>query len=77
MTVRVLFFNAFSEKDPHLNTVEPSVSKFKSKRPPNLMGWGEETMYIYIYIYILSDFKLDISITHVCILTYKFCFELK
>ena len=53
MTVRVLFFNAFSEKDLHLNTVEPSVSKFKSKRPPNLMGWGGGNyVYIYIYMYI-------------------------
>ena len=75
MTARESFSN-----DPHLDTVEPSMSKFKSKKPPNLKGWGqrggEETMHIYIYIYIyIYDFKLDISITHVSILTYKFCFE--
>ena len=75
MTARESFSN-----DPHLDTVEPSMYKFKSKKPPNLKGWGAAgggggrklCIYIYIYIY---DFKLDISITHVSILTYKFCFE--
>ena len=40
MTAQVLFFDVFSEKDPHLNAVEPTLNEQNNFNILNLNGNG-------------------------------------
>ena len=63
MTAQVLFFNVFSEKDPHLNAVEGPSVNIKNKMSKHLKtvsisSWDFDNSYYFKHLFLTATKKL-------------------